>query len=430
MTVGDPAMTSRDGVRSGGPSPVIVVGMDCITGLQTARIFWRRGVAVIGVASDPKHFACRSRSVSKVVTSATHGQDLIDALLGIRSELSERPVLIPCTDASVYAISESRDQLHAFHVLLPRHETVHSLMDKSAFQEFAERHSIPVPRSRTVRTRADVLEVANELTFPLVVKPPRKSAEWRRRTRVKAFEVASVGELLELWDDLATWWTGSLVVQEWIVGGEDQLFSCNVYFDKTSQPLATFVARKLRQWPPRTGTSASGEECRNDQVLETSLRLFTAAGYHGLGYVEIKRDERTGAHYVIEPNIGRPTGRSAIAEAGGVELLMTAYADAIDVPLPEHRTQQYRNARWVYLRHDLQAAIHGWRRGECTPVSWYRSLRGKRTWAVWSGRDPVPFFLDFLRAGRKLVRMGSRQVMNPKASAPVGVANQEPAAKA
>ena len=53
-----------------------------------------------------------------------------------------------------------------------------------------------------------------------------------------------------------------------MAGGEDELYSCNAYFDAAGQPLATFVARKVRQWPPDIGTSASGEECRNDEVLD------------------------------------------------------------------------------------------------------------------------------------------------------------------
>ena len=49
-------------------------------------------------------------------------------------------------------------------------------------------------------------------------------------------------------------------------------------------PLATFVARKVRQWPPLVGTSASGEECRNDEVRDTAVALFGGLGYHGLAY--------------------------------------------------------------------------------------------------------------------------------------------------
>ena len=129
-------------------------------------------------------------------------------------------------------------------------------------------------------------------------------------------------------------WAPFLLAQEWIPGPEHELYSCNAVFGAGGRPLATFVARKVRQWPPDIGTSASGEECRNDEVLDTTIRLFGGLGYRGLAYLEMKRDIRTGKLWIVEPNVGRPTGRSAIAEAGGVELVLTAYCDAARLPLP------------------------------------------------------------------------------------------------
>ena len=45
----------------GGPAAV-VLGLDTITGLQTARILAARGVPVIGVTNDLGHYACRTRA--------------------------------------------------------------------------------------------------------------------------------------------------------------------------------------------------------------------------------------------------------------------------------------------------------------------------------------------------------------------------------
>jgi len=64
-----------------------------------------------------------------------------------------------------------------------------------------------------------------------------------------------------------------------------------------------------------------------------------------------------GNRYMIEANLGRPAGRSAIAEAGGVELLFTMYCDVVGLPLPENRVQRYQGAKWIDLRHDLQSVL-------------------------------------------------------------------------
>jgi D-aspartate ligase len=107
---------------------------------------------------------------------------------------------------------------------------------------------------------------------------------------------------------------------------------------------------------------------------------------------------------IIEPNVGRPTGRSAIAEGGGVELVYTAYCDAAGLPLPTRRTQQYVGTTWLDLRRDVQAAVVGIRRGELTAREWWSSLRGPRTHAIWSARDPRPFVTDVANVLATVVR--------------------------
>ena len=92
---------------------------------------------------------------------------------------------------------------------------------------------------------------------------------------------------------------------------------------------------------------------------------------------------------MIEANIGRPTGRSATAEAGGVELLATMHADAAGLPLPAEREQLFVGASWIDVRRDLLAAVHGWRRGELRPGDWLRALRGPTAHAVLSAREAV-----------------------------------------
>lgn len=397
----DPAVEGR-------PSAVIV-GLDCITGLQSARILAARGVSVIGIAARRDHFACRTNAVRRLIVAETSGEDLIRALLALGRRLSVPAVLVPCTDLSVLAISAARERLaDCYRFVLPDHEVVEMLMDKERFNAHAEQHGLPVPGTRLARSRAEARRAAGDLRYPVVLKPRLKTAEWQRHTKAKAFRAEGPEELLATYDRVGGW-SDVMVVQEWIEGGEESLYSCNCYFDRSSQPVATFVARKLRQWPPLTGTSSLGEECRNDVVLDTTLALFHGVSYRGLGYVEMKRDARTGAHYIIEPNVGRPTGRSAIAEAGGVELLYAAYCDSAGLPGPANLTQRYGAAKWIYLRHDLQSALYWWRRGELSPAQWWRSVRGPKTEAVLAWRDPMPFVADVAHSVATLLGSARRR---------------------
>jgi D-aspartate ligase len=225
------------------------------------------------------------------------------------------------------------------------------------------------------------------------LKPGIRTPAWEKQSKDKVYKAYSEDEFLFLYEQCSKW-TDMLIVQEWIEGSDASLFSCNCYFDASSNPLVTFIARKIRQWPPEIGISCLGEECRNDIVLEESIRLFRSVNYRGLGYVEMKQDARTGKHYIIEPNIGRPTGRSAIAEAGGVDLLYAKYCDVVGLPLPASLHQRYSGVKWIYWRQDIRSALYYWRRGDLTLREWWRSWQGRKGYAVLSRSDPAPFYYD------------------------------------
>ncbi len=375
----------------------IIIGLDCITGLQSARILARHGVPIIALVKNPEHYCCKTNTVERIITANLGSEDFIHTLEKLGPTLPNKAVLFPCTDMSVLLLSRHRARLLKwFHLAVPAPDAVEMLMDKTSFYSYAMEKGLPIPATYFLCNRAEAQAAAERLQFPCILKPPMKTPKWEQNTKSKVFKLASAREFLEQYERCASW-AELLMVQEWIEGTDASLYSCNCYFNAKSEPLVTFVARKLRQWPPHTGTSCLGEEVRNDEVLEATLQLFKTVKYHGLGYVEMKRDNRTGKHYIIEPNIGRPTGRSAIAEAGGVELLYTKYCDLLGRPLPTNRVQKYEGVKWIYLRRDIQSALYYWKRGELSLSQWWRTFRGRKGYAVWSLTDQRPFWSDLWR---------------------------------
>ena len=382
-------------------SPAVVIGIDCITGLQTARILASRGVPVTAIAFDPGHPCARTRVCERIVSSDPAEGPLVSTLAQLAPLLGARAVLYPCTDASVLLVARHREQLLAwYHIPLAPTSTLEALADKTSFPRCAEAAGIPVPRTMLLREHADVARAADTLTFPCLLKPGLRTDEWERGMGMKVIRVDRREDLEPAYERCAQF-AEALIAQEWIEGSDAELYSCNGYFDNQGEPLVTFVSRKVRQWPPRTGISCLGVECRNDVVREYALRLFKSVGFHGLGYLEVKRDQRTDEYFAIEANVGRPTGRSAIAEAGGVELLYTMYCDACGLALPERRTQQYGDAKWIYWRQDARSAFSYWRAGELSLRDWIGSWRGTKATAVFSWTDPMPFVCDLVHVMRR-----------------------------
>ena len=379
-------------------SYAIVIGLDSMQGLQIARILAQRGVPVIAIAKNPNYYSCRTQVCNEILYADTSTEKLIETLEDLGPKLSEKAVLFPCQDKNVLIISRHRENLEQwYHVILPAPDVVEMMLDKLGFYTYAQKEGLPIPNTFFLYSRSDAEEAAQKLAFPCILKPPFRPEAWTRHTKQKAFKAASPAELLALYDHYHRW-TDVLIAQDLIEGPDTNHYSCNCYFDANSEPVVTFVSRKTRQWPPGTGQGCLSEEYRNDIVLQETIRLFRGVNYRGLGYLEMKRDERCGKHYIIEPNIGRPTGGSAIAEAGGVELHYTMYCDAIGLPLPANREQTYRGVKWIHLLRDLQSSFYYWRRGDLNLSQWWQSLRGAKTYAVFSRSDPGPFLSAVLQA--------------------------------
>ncbi len=360
----------------------VVVGLDSLQGLQTARILHGHGITVTAVANDLRHAYCRTRVPVRILEADTGTDDLLTALASIDAHGDAKPVLVPCQDQSVALVSRRRDDLSdRFLFNLPPDEVVGQLMSKPAFVRHAQKIGLTIPTTVLVTDDDELEQAALEIEFPCVFKPAIRTARWNAKTRRKVHVVDGADELRTVFathrDDAE-----SFVVQSLIPGGDSTLHSFNGYFDRSGTPLATFTARKMRQWPPGAGSSSSGIEVEDHDVLATALKLFGSVAYSGLAYLETKRDPRTGTHYAIEANVGRPTGRSAIAEAGGVELLLTMFNDIVGDPLPAARTQTYSGAKWFDLRHDLQAAAVLLGRRETSLGDVLRSYRGPKTFAI------------------------------------------------
>ncbi|MDA7905999.1 carboxylate--amine ligase [bacterium] len=379
--------------------PAVLVGFDSMQGLPAARVLARHGVPVIGIAAHPNNSQAKTNVCREIRFTSTDEPSLIDHLVELGQTLPVKSVLFPCADTNVLLISQHRNRLEPFfHILLPDSNTVEMLMDKVSFYSYAERNSLPVPKTFYIESDEQLEIAARELTYPCIFKPRDSAAHlWEDKTIHKAFKVEDAASLKSLYQDYKSY-SDCFIAQQWIEGKDSDLYSFNGYFDRKSKPLATFIARKIRQWPPETGVSCLGEEVRNDTVLETAIQMFQTVNYHGLGYLEMKYDQTTKQLLIVEPNIGRPTGRGTIAEAGGVDILFTAYCDALGLSLPKNRTQSYSGVKWIHLRKDIQSSFVYWRRGELQLVDWIKSIRGKKAYAVASWRDPLPFIFDCWQA--------------------------------
>lgn len=394
-------MVSKSGKLNGAaPAMAVVVGLDSVQGLQLARNLAGKGVELIGVARKPESHFARTNVCREILYCDTKSEEVIELLVSLGKRLEKKAVIYACTDISVLIIARCRAALDEwYHTVLPDVEVVECLLDKPNFYTYIEREELPLPPTALLTSRADAEAAAERIPFPAILKPAKKTTQWEQNSTQKVYRVETPAELLDLYDRAANW-TDVLIVQEEIPGPERNLITCYCYFTQAGELASSFVSRKLRQFPPDIGNACLREEARNEDVRQHTVELFRGVGYRGLGYAEMKIDERDGKAYFIEANIGRPGGASAIAEANGVDLHYALYCDALGWPLPPNLTQTYRGVKWIFLGNDLRAAFRQWRQGDLSLAEWWRSISGPKRFALLSLRDPAPG-LQYVLGGLK-----------------------------
>lgn len=385
----------------------IVIGLDCITGLQIARVLHRHGIEVIGIANDPEHFSVQTRCVSSLKIVDRNGQALLECLRTLATK--NRPALMPATDAAVMFMTQNSEELsRLFRIASPGAKSVEHAIGKAPFALHARKYDIPVPRTRVVKDIHDLHRAAEELTAPYVLKPNLKSPSWDALAGFKVL-LAKDSTALEQGYERCKNWCDYFVVQEWVEGSDDAMYSYYAFVAADGQVVAECAGHKIRQWPRLTGSGTLSEICDDPEILKTGRALLQSLDHRGFATVNMKRDTNTGKLFVIEINPGRPGMGMFVAEAAGIEMTHLAYQSLVGQPLSSAPLIQFPNARWISMKRDFASAFAGWRRGELSLAGYLRSIRGVRRRAVFDLRDPLPFLYDLLRSPGQVYRRRTKE---------------------
>ncbi len=371
---------------------------------------------MVGVVNDVSSPYCRTRSVLRNIPAgaiqSAPGKDLVSLLQELNRTHDLRPVLIPCSDDFVWWLNDSRESVeqHA-DFLIPSSDMLELIADKSNFYRYAMKHNLPLPPTRFVTTRAEMEQAANELGFPILIKPPRKTPEWMQASgELKALKVEIFDDLCKIDWKLLTG-TTELIVQKWISGPDANMHSLYVCLDRDSQPQTTsIVAKKLRQWPPDVGVGALAVEVAIDEVVQMGLGILRQLGYVGPGSIQFKQDSISNKFYVIEINSRLPLNYP-LFEACGIEATYTAYCVAAGLPLPDNRTITRRGGKWICWKTDLASSYVHWRRGDLTVREWLTSLRGHKWSADIQLDDRNPLLAEISRKISKGLSKRSRMII-------------------
>jgi predicted ATP-grasp superfamily ATP-dependent carboligase len=380
----------------------IVMQVSWANGLDIIRDLSAAGVPLLAIDANPRALGLHSRlAAGQVCPDPREDEDaFVSWLAGLGPRFARRPVLFPTHDQYIWPISRNAERLESsFLIPFSRWDTMKRLHDKRAQMEAAWRVGVDTPKTVFVDSDEDLERGAEEIGFPAIFKPV-ESLAFKVRFRRHVLEIGSREELLRTYDAVRD--CGTLMLQDIVPGGDEELYTLGSYLDAQSRPLAVFTGHKLRQHPPRFGHVSMAVSAWVPELAEAGLRLLHELGYHGVSQVEFKRDPRDGRYRLMEVN-ARHWMWHSLATACGVNLSLAAYRDAVGDPYIAPR--QTDGKKWVVALTDVRDALSGWRRHETKLGPWLRSYRGVSVDGLYSLRDPVP---GLLITGRQLKRFVTR----------------------
>ncbi len=310
------------------------------------------------------------------------------------------------------------------------------MMDKYELAGVANRLEMPTPKTASCSSAADLEHEMAGMRFPVIVKP-RFAYQWRRKGvwesvgAQKAFIADTVDEVRALHQRLGDV-TPGVLLQEYISGEDRDIVVCCCYVDRAGQLIGHFTARKLQQNPPLVGTGSVVEATEIERVIAPSVELLKAFDYSGLAEIEYKYDRKADAYFIIEIN-PRHWDQHELGNLVGVNLTWLAYADLAGFR-PSRVEPRYDPAlryKWIAepelaraVAQDIWRGLAGHgetaqssKRSRVLGRTWSEVadlLKGKKMFALFRPRDPMPAIITFARmaaaAFRALGRLFQRKL--------------------
>ncbi len=315
------------GSGTGGARAVLAADLDLLRPLHAA------GVSTIMLLRKRQRFLRHSRIVRDWVDfpdPATEQEKALAALIDVARGEAERPVLYYADDAMLALVRRYRSQLEPhYRFLMPASDLVIACGDKIGFNALARAAGVPVPRTATGADVASADDVA-AFGFPLVIKPG-SHVGWFASEAValaggKSRKIIVANDRQEFETLLAATrrFTDNFIVQEFIPGGEDQVYSFHAFVREDLTPAASFVGRKIRTYPALGGESSYIALVRDFSIHRLGKDVVQKLGVSGPVKIDFKRDPRTGRDYVLEINL-RFNLWHQLGAVCGVNLLLIAY---------------------------------------------------------------------------------------------------------
>jgi predicted ATP-grasp superfamily ATP-dependent carboligase len=323
-----------------------------------------------------------------------------DELMQILQKLylpDKSTLIFPTNDEAVEFLSFHYTTLNQqFAMGIPNPQLVTLFNDKRNAYQYVTAEGIPCPKCWYPNTMEEVQNIAQELPYPVVVKPGIMYS-FHSTFGKKAYRCDNADDLLSIFQRIhdAQYPIDTLLIQEFLSGGPKYLYSYGV-FAVDGEPQVSLMANRIRQNPMDFGNSTTfAVTCDIPQIEDQSKKLLQMVRYFGLGEVEWMYDPNTKEYKFLEINT-RAWKWHTISNQLGFSFI-GAMIDYYNGVTTEHPTAT-QTVGWVERLTDWTVSAKEILHGRMKVSTIKDSYKLPKENAVWQWSDPLPGIMYIVMA--------------------------------
>jgi predicted ATP-grasp superfamily ATP-dependent carboligase len=226
-------------------------------------------------------------------------------------------MLLPMEDETLFLISENYSEFSKWTYLpFVTNEKLQLARSKDRVLKLAETKGIPIPTTWFIESMAQLDALIDSFPYPVVIKPKTGSGA------LGVSYIQHPQDLKKRYLAIHRQYPYPLIQER--IPSEGPGYGVSLLFDENSTVKASFVHKRLREYPVTGGASTLRESIRHDEIRDMAVSLLTELGWFGVAMVEFKQDPRDGVFKLMEIN-PRFWGSLALAIASGVNFPYLLY---------------------------------------------------------------------------------------------------------
>lgn len=350
------------------------------------------GIRVFGVVLDPETEKGRFTRLCTVLHWANpkYREDEFIRTLIQWAENREKVIVFTTRDEEVHLLARYADIL-PFNILYYRNSSqmVRCLDDKVLANELAQSCGLTTPRSYPIKRK----EAPDKFRFPGIIKPTAIPPKGFPDKNLLVEDTDALHSALDTYPCLIN----RSILQEYIPGGDDQVYQCTALIGKKGDMLGSIEIRKLRQYPVGRGIACFAHTLRHKELSDLCGILAKKSGITGLISVEFKKDMRDGQWVFIEANLRMP-GYNSLFSCTDVNLSKMYISD---LPGEHDNTQKAENSKQFYwMREELDLSNIVNKKVNIPISEWFKDVLRTDAFAFWHRTDPMPGMVNLFQMAK------------------------------